>query len=215
MKKLRFGFTLIEVLIVVAILAILTISLLVSVSKQRTKALDTQAKTDLGRLKIAFEDYYGDNNCYPPAEWFDSVDDCGSSVLSPYLNPLPCDPNTRLPYVYETDPANRCNWYKLYAKLQNPSSDPSSLAQYSPTGSSLGNYGVSSSNTAVTVLFGGPSPSPSPAASTSPLDHFYYCSSIGNCTTKPDNLTCSPTFTNDPFCGSAAHPCQNTVSTCN
>ena len=91
------AFTLIEVLVVVAILALLTLAAIVSFGGSRDKADDSRVKSDLDRLKIAFEDYYSDHNCYPPLEWFDSTADCGSDHLQPYLNVMPCNRKTGSP----------------------------------------------------------------------------------------------------------------------
>lgn len=215
----RRGFTLIEVLIVAAIIGLLVLVATLSMRNQRLKAEDARAKSDLERLKIAFEDYYNDFNCYPPAEWFDEEADCGQDYLAPYLNTLPCDRQTGLPYALERGGAGGCAWYKLYATLSYADS-----TTCTPTGSLLGNYGVASSNTTVTPacsLFASPSPTPSapgaspgssptptPSAPASPPPSYppgttlYYCQDIGNCTSyEPATQTCTPTYLNDPNCG--------------
>lgn len=148
-QSLSAGFTMIEVLIVAAILALLAISLTLSVTRQREKADDATIKSDLQKLKIAFEDYYNDNNCYPPPESFDGPEDCNSGNLAPYLANMPCDNNTKLPYPIEYVP-DQCGGFRLYATLNN-ASDPDSIALQAPGGSTLGNYGVSSTNTSVVV----------------------------------------------------------------
>lgn len=213
------GFTLIELLIVVAIIAILVITFTVSVMRQRNKASNTRVKKDLAELQIAFENYYNDKNCYPPASYFDSSADCGSNALSPYLPSIPCDRQTGNPYVLETD-ATGCAWYRLYGTLDSPASDPEALKLYAESGSNLGNYGVSSSNTSVSVYFpltpdssSNPinSPTPTPTSNPSPEPNIYYCQGLNNCSLVPVGLTCTPSYA-DPNCG-AAH-CSNTVSVC-
>lgn len=193
------GFTLIEVLIVVSIIGILAVALTISLTHQRQKASNARVKTDLARLKIAFEDYYGDHNCYPPAEWFDTADDCGGNALSPYLAAIPCDRQTAMPYKLEKDSA--CGtWFKLYGELVDPATDPQAMDQYSPAGSSLGSYGVSSSNTTVSVNFA--TPTPTPTSSSTPTN-YYYCSAINNCSSYNNDLwSCTPNFPDDPNCGS-------------
>lgn len=214
------GFTLIEVLIVVAILAILTLMAIFSLSNQRDKATDAKSKADLARLKIAFEDYYNDHNCYPPDTWFDNADDCGTPQLAPYLAQIPCDPRTGEPYVLETDGSSCGDWFKLYAQLTQTASDPSSLALCGPGGSSLGTYGVSSSNTSVTIDCSAIStPSSTPVPTVPPhAEGMYSCTPTrtcdnhqptpyaspsnckvsfdrddcyGYCATAPDNMLCS------------------------
>lgn len=193
------GFTLIEVLIVVSILAILVISTYFAIGRQRIKAEDARSKNDLERLKIAFEDYYNDKNCYPPPEWFDDASDCGSSNLNPYLSTIVCNKKTGLPYPVQTDDTG-CKWYKVYGLLQNPS-DPNLLSSPTTIGSYIYNYGVSSSGVSLGTTNGN---SPLP-----PGHNYYYCSAANNCTDLPSNLICSPYYTDDPDCGGCP-----TVSSC-
>lgn len=141
---MRRGFTLIEILIVTAIVSLLVLALTQSMSRQKEKANDARVKGDLERLKVAMEDYYGDYNCYPPATAFDSQADCGSAVLSPYLTSLPCNKSTGLPYHLVYSPA-QCQGYILYGKLQN-SSDPQVLQTPVTLGGVTYNYAVGSSN---------------------------------------------------------------------
>src|SRR3990167_8966396 len=94
------GFTLIELLIVIAILAILIIIAMMSWRLQVDKARDAQKKDDLHRISIAFEEYFSDNECYPPA---DILQNCQGDEFDPYLDKIPCDPTTGLPYCYITD----------------------------------------------------------------------------------------------------------------
>lgn len=209
----RFGFTLIELLVIVAILGILLIITISTLASKRTKADDAKIKSDLSRLSIAFEEYYNDHNCYPPPEFFDDVSDCNSSNLSPYLSSLPCDRRTGLPYILEKDDTG-CNWYKLYATLQN-ANDPASVALHSEAGSPLGNYGVSSTNVTISVLPPTPTPASSPVSLPSPsevatptptpapsvINNYFYCQSVGNCTSYDPNLySCTPSYTNEPNC---------------
>lgn len=183
----RPAFTLIEIMIVVAILGLLKLALVVSMREQRFKAEDSRVKSDLARLQIALEDYYNDNNCYPPEEWFDDVNDCNSSQLSPYLDLIPCNPKTSLPYVLEKDESG-CSWYRLYATLSY-TNDPNIISDNYP-----GDYCTCSSNTTCPV----PEPSTTPIQAT-----FYYCQAYNNCTEyNPQNYTCTPSFINDPNCGS-------------
>lgn len=217
MKK---GFTLIELLIVVSILAILVILAINLLRGNRDKADDAATKSDLNRLKIAFEDYYADHNCYPPASYFDDASDCGSSQLSPYLNRIPCDRHTDLPYILETDQST-CSWFKFYTTLNSASSDSDAVALCNDSGSSLGNYAVSSDNVRPLVLCStNPAPSPTPTPSSvpnpsyDPALNYYYCSSLSNCTSfDPAIYVCTPSFPSNPSCDGGTNPCQ-TVGTC-
>lgn len=209
------AFTLIEVLVVVAIIAILTIAVIVGLTGQRDKASDARAKSDLDRLKIAFEDYYNDHNCYPPAAWFASAADCNSGNLKPYLNAIPCDPKTGLPYKLETDTTG-CTWFKLYTNIQSTSS---TVVFSTPVqiGSKTYNYAVSSTN--VTLPFPTSTPTPTPSPSPSPLpsssNTYYYCSSLNNCSSyDPVRFSCSPSYTNDPYCGGRGGIICGSTGTC-
>lgn len=195
------GFTLIEVLIVVSILALLMLALLASFTKQRIKAEDARIKADLEQLRVAFEEYYSDNNCYPPAEWFNSADDCGSENLKPYLISIPCNPKTAMPYVLEI-PDPPCSAFKLYADLANLY-DPA-LLQFcvDSDGSTDGNYGVSSTNTTITTDCTG-LPSPPPTPTSTPESGRYGCQD-GHCNDYHDSINasnmCDDTFSDYDLC---------------
>lgn len=92
MKK---GVTLVELLVVITILVILAMLLIGGMNfiAQVNKGADADRKADLNRIKIAFEDYFNDEGCYPDAVWIsklDNKDNCGTNIFSPWLNPWPC-----------------------------------------------------------------------------------------------------------------------------
>lgn len=195
-SKIKSGFTLIEIVIAFAILAVLLILGFGSWRQQINKARDADRKTDLQRLKIAFEDYYGDKQCYPPTSWFDNPNDCGSGQLKPYLDKIPCDPITKQPYYLER---SNCQNYRLLTNLDDDSDPMSKKLNCNPDcgfGANL-NYGITSGNLAVSSSSGGTT---------------YYCQNFGNCTAKPANLDCSPSYS-DPNCGNT-NLCAATQSTC-
>ncbi len=221
-KLTKLGFTLIELLVTVAILAILIMIALSMVRTNRDKADDAKTKSELNRLKIAFEDYYADNNCYPPSSYFDESSDCGSSQLTPYLGAIPCNRQTNLPYILETDPTG-CTWFKLYTNLKASESDPEAQALCAADGSNLGNYAISSDNvrplvyceaTESSTPSSTPTPSPTPTPSFDPNSEHYYCSSLNNCTSfDPNVYICSPSYANNDNCDGGTTPCQ-TVGSC-
>ncbi|MBU0975100.1 prepilin-type N-terminal cleavage/methylation domain-containing protein [Patescibacteria group bacterium] len=118
------GFTLIEFLIVIAILSMLIMMALSLVPRQLEKARDGERKSDLQKIKIAFEDYYNDNGCYPSAT---VLQNCGgvspsSHELSPYLQQIPCDPRDDSYYLYlpfdNSGGAGTCDGFRVWANLE-------------------------------------------------------------------------------------------------
>lgn len=126
LKNQKNGFSMIEVLTVTAILAVLMIIAITQLPKQLEKAKDSRRKSDLQKVKIAFENWHNDEGCYPP----DTIlDNCGGTELEPYLKIIPCDPGTEQSYIYypeeaptEPDcPQNYRVWADLY-KTDDPQS---------------------------------------------------------------------------------------------
>ncbi len=118
------GLSLVEVLIVVAILTILMIMALTMLPKQMQKARDATRKSDLQKIKRAFEHYYNDNGCYPAS---DVLENCGGKSpvkhsLSPYLQDIPCDPSDGSYYLYapydKQGGSNTCDGYRVWTKLE-------------------------------------------------------------------------------------------------
>ena len=167
-KKYTRGITMIETLVVLVIVGILGTVGMLTLNVSRVSARDAERKADLEKIKVAFEDYYSDNNCYPPAG---SLDTCDSSALAPYLSAVPCDPQHDTPYVYYPL-SNTCAGYRLYASLER--TDDESIAALGcdgATGCGCGNgynYGVSAGTTVVTDSCDYVWPSGTPAASPSP-----------------------------------------------
>jgi prepilin-type N-terminal cleavage/methylation domain-containing protein len=127
------GFTLPEVMIVITVLVIVSLAILRSIDPmtQFLKGYDTVRKSDLVKIKTAFEQYYEDHECYPPNT---VLSNCGSSDLAPYLDSIPCDPNTRLPYTLyllpeETGCAQK---FAVYADISYSNDAKSDLITYCP-----------------------------------------------------------------------------------
>jgi prepilin-type N-terminal cleavage/methylation domain-containing protein len=113
------GLTMIELLIVIAILALLIIILMWFLRNQPHKARDAKRKADLKQYQVAFEDYFNDNESYPPDG---AIDNCSSGDLRPYVPNIICDPrpgNNPYDYIVGTDGT----WFAICADLENDS-DP-------------------------------------------------------------------------------------------
>lgn len=80
MKKQK-GFTLIEILIVVAIVAIIGTLAAVAVNSARSKQRDATRLANIRQMQSAFEDYFNENNQYPVGELLPIGDTSQSACL--------------------------------------------------------------------------------------------------------------------------------------
>lgn len=146
-KKL--GFTLVELVVSMAIIAILASALWGNFFSSLNKGRDSRRKQDLEGIVKAVELYYNDNKNYPqPTQivWGSAfTHSSNTSVI--YMQKVPNDPSSPTnSYCYAADAAG--SYYKLYAKLENKD-DPKVIPTIAcpPAGSTYYNYGISSSNT--------------------------------------------------------------------
>jgi prepilin-type N-terminal cleavage/methylation domain-containing protein len=65
LKKAQKGFTIIELLIVIAIIAILALLVLNNFQGAQAKARDQQRTTDINNIHSKLEEFYNENNFYP------------------------------------------------------------------------------------------------------------------------------------------------------
>lgn len=227
------GFTLMELLIVIALLGIIAVGLLVALDPQGqlNKAKDAKRKSDLALLKKSFEDFYNDHNRYPKPEEVCTSNNancaiCGTSPQSPinfnpYLKSLPCDPDyPNRQYLYSVPPGEQASpfSYRLYVVLGNISDN--AIAQVGCTGNICGpggigayNYGVSSPNVDLergTIV---PTPSGSPTPSTYPIcdiNRIAKKDSQGVCNTH----TCTIGNQQSQCVCTDADPCYNDFPNC-
>lgn len=120
MKK-RKGFTLVELLIVIAIIALLATLVIVSLRSAQEKARDAKRVADVKQIQSAAELYYSDNNNYPapnPNTWAQLALD-----LDTYLSGLPVDPNNSATsyygYYYPTAVGGAPDEYVIQALLED------------------------------------------------------------------------------------------------
>lgn len=97
MKRLRAsskGFTILELLVVITVIAILATIMVVSYDGIQQRARDAQRASDVTQLKIALEKYFAANSQYPAP----CADGTGcpvsslSTLLAPYIQAIPHDP---------------------------------------------------------------------------------------------------------------------------
>ena len=137
-QKPEAGFTLVELLVVITIIAILSIIGLAVYSVVLKNGRDAKRQTDLRSVQSALEQHYSDFLYYPSAVTFN-----GSTALSngskTYLNAVPADPTNSNDYIYcykglksasscdsvdsmdcDNATSDKCVKYCMYAKLENP-----------------------------------------------------------------------------------------------
>jgi prepilin-type N-terminal cleavage/methylation domain-containing protein len=132
----RQGFTLIEILIVVAIIAILASVVLVGLGPTQQAGRDARRIADLHGIQNGLELYYNRCGFYPgnaapvppavcsgagtaPASWAALVTVLTTSNIG--ITNAPDDPNTSVHYTYATGPAGVGNTYVARARLENGS----------------------------------------------------------------------------------------------
>lgn len=127
------GFTLVELLVVMAILGVLVTLVAGGFRNAQLRGRDSKRKSDLKEIANSLEVFYSDYNQYPDASGgqiracpFVSVggsSDClwGASEFTDgvtiYFKTLPTDPVSSQNYVYRTSDNQS---YQLFARLENP-----------------------------------------------------------------------------------------------
>lgn len=114
------GFTLVELLVVISIIAILTGIIVTNLTSSRAKARDAKRVSDLGQIQLAIELYYDRCKQYPPMPLAPDTTTCtvsGKTVpLTDYLKAVPTPPTTATPYEYF--PNDNHNDYVLHVTLE-------------------------------------------------------------------------------------------------
>ena len=153
MKQYQRGFTLMELMIVMAVIGILATIIGGSFIQANLKARDAQRKGDLTQIQSSLEAYYGDHHEYPFASndgmiqgtpWGGVFQD---TTPTTYMNQLPNDrkqPTIQFFYITSTDKTK----YQLFTHLENDRDKDINLSIVGKTCGTLQcNYGASSSNT--------------------------------------------------------------------
>lgn len=150
MKK-NYAFTLIELIIVIAILGILSSLITGNFITSLKKGRDTKRKSDLDQIQKALEMYYEDNNKYPLGIPFrgELCHPTGGCATQNYMFNIPQDPKTGYTYFYETD--GNGTYYKIYSYIENdqdigPGVDQNGYTDTDCESSKECKFGLSSSN---------------------------------------------------------------------
>lgn len=107
-SKYKAGFTIVELLIVIVVIAILAAISIVAYSGIQQRGRDSQRKSDIATIVKSLEMYYIDNGKYPPgsctsgasctigSSWSTTADDSwpnlATHLVPKYISSLPADP---------------------------------------------------------------------------------------------------------------------------
>ena len=106
------GFTLVELLIVVALIGILVTGALSSYRLTQKSSRDGKRKTDMERVRQALELYRDETGSYPTIGGGSWTAFSGLSVLVPdYIDKLPQDPQSTYPYRYRATNVTGARYY--------------------------------------------------------------------------------------------------------
>lgn len=157
------GFTLIEILIAMAIIGILASVGFGSYIRSLKKGRDAQRKSDLNQVQNALEGYMSDFQVYPgcnaegkivgcddggtSCDWGDSFTRNVGDTTKTYMSRLPDDPVSTANYVYVSDGDK----YQLFSVLEN-GQDADYVDSYTTEcGDETCKYGVPSPNTSMST----------------------------------------------------------------
>jgi len=202
------GFTLVEILTVVALIVILAFFVLLNVPAQIAKARDAERKGSIDEIGKFIEEYYADTNCYPI-----SIPTCTNPLVlgdKSYISYLPCDPTTRNSYVYVSEISSCPSWFQLYGNLEYTQDKIiDTLGCRNGCGPMCQfNYGIASSNVRLNFLCQNSSATPNPSIPPTsdpgleiPLLQ-YVCAPGGACEAFlfPELSGCPDIYLDDPSC---------------
>jgi prepilin-type N-terminal cleavage/methylation domain-containing protein len=134
LKRTSRGFTLLEILVVVAILAVLVSIGAASYQRAQKNARDNRRAQDLAQVKIALEQYFEDHHYYPAMSTGNiycypngrTIGWSGNQEFGPcsgktYMRQVPRDPGgvTRPNYCYnaESSPATKSTYFTMNQHL--------------------------------------------------------------------------------------------------
>lgn len=131
------GFTLIEMMIVVAIIAILVAVLVPNFIRARAQAQTAACESNLKSIATAIELYQTDHNQYPTASAVSIT--ATDANLSTYLKQVPVDPaNPTGHYIYTVTPASSTASSSSYTITCPGFHDPATTLSIGGTGSKNG-----------------------------------------------------------------------------
>lgn len=118
--KNKFGFTIVEVLVVIGVIALLTVIIFPAVNEIRAKNRDAERVSDIAAIQLGLSLYYSHKGVYP------------NSITDPNLNLVPkyfpsdslISPSGDAEYIYvplaRTARSDKCIYYHLGVELELP-----------------------------------------------------------------------------------------------
>lgn len=120
-SKFTTGFTLVEVIVVIGIIAILTTIAYASLTQIRAKSRDQKRIADLHEIQLSLELYFNKNSRYPEILWPLNVNQNPLSLFG-YLSSAPKAPSVGEIYHYipikRSSESDRCVSYHLWTTLE-------------------------------------------------------------------------------------------------
>lgn len=113
------GMSLAEVMIIILIAVTFLVAGYIAFIGQIGKRRDAKRRDDLERIRVAFEDYFNDTGCYPSSI---VLENCGEDSFQPYLERIPCDPETNEPYLIYVQQTACPSWYLVLSTMEHLSS---------------------------------------------------------------------------------------------
>jgi type II secretion system protein G len=161
------GFTLVELLVVMAILGILVAIVAGNFRSAQLRGRDAQRKSDLKQVAEALELFYADYGKYPaesstkiascaynPATQTGSACDWGLEEMTDgktiYFKTQPPDPSDDAYYRYRIVPGSSDQKFQLFARLENTQDQDLITTAYSCGSVGNCNFAVTSANTNAT-----------------------------------------------------------------
>jgi len=143
------GFSLIEIVVVIAIMGVLTVVIYSSFDASKAQSRDQKRVSDVSAIQLALEQYFYAHGTYP----------LQLNVLVPtYISSIPTDPTTSLDYgvnyfpITKMQNTDKCISYQLWTKFERSNGYVSSKKGFNSTALSAGSFECGSGHTKINAL---------------------------------------------------------------